>query len=135
MRFTKKLNPPYEKVAGEDYIYTSETRLTPSFAKVEQKLGKLEDVEEELGIDLLTLFKALKNGIWIKIFPKLKNGGSIIHVPCGLAIVEIGAGVGKSFGLEFYINTKKRYLVLDTRRDNDLKEYGKTWALTKEELL
>ena len=27
------------------------------------KLGQLEDIEEELGIDLITLFKALKNGI------------------------------------------------------------------------
>ena len=26
------------------------------------KLGMLEDIEEELGIDLVTLFKALKNG-------------------------------------------------------------------------
>lgn len=99
------------------------------------KLGQLEDIEEELGIDLITLFKALKNGIWVKIFPKLKNGGSIIRVPCMLSIVEIGGGVDKSFGLEFYVNTKRRYLVLDTRRDNDLKDYGKTWALTKEELL
>lgn len=95
---------------------------------------QIKNIEEELGIDLITLFKALRNGVWIKIFPKLKNGGSVIHVPCGLAIVEIGGGVGKTFGLEFYINTKRRYLVLDTRRDNDLKDYGKTWALTKEEL-
>ena len=28
------------------------------------KLGKLEDIEEELGVDLITLFKALRNGIW-----------------------------------------------------------------------
>lgn len=28
------------------------------------KLGQLEDIEEELGIDLITLYKALKNGIY-----------------------------------------------------------------------
>ena len=28
------------------------------------KLGQLEDIEEELGIDLAILFKALKNGAW-----------------------------------------------------------------------
>ena len=27
------------------------------------KLADLEDIEEELGIDLITLFKALKNGV------------------------------------------------------------------------
>ena len=31
------------------------------------KLGQYEDLEEELGIDLLTLFKALKDGIWISL--------------------------------------------------------------------
>ena len=34
------------------------------------KLADLEDIEDELGIDLLTLFKALKNGIYVKT----KNG-------------------------------------------------------------
>lgn len=28
-----------------------------------EKLSKIEDIEEELGIDLITLFKALKDGI------------------------------------------------------------------------
>lgn len=31
-----------------------------------QKLGQLEDIEEELGIDLITLFKALQNDIWLE---------------------------------------------------------------------
>ena len=31
-----------------------------------QKLGKIEDLEEELGIDLITLFKATQQGIWMK---------------------------------------------------------------------
>ena len=30
-----------------------------------EKLGKLEDIEEELGIDLITLFEALKKGIFV----------------------------------------------------------------------
>ena len=29
-----------------------------------KKLGQLEDIEEELGIDLVTLFKALRNGFY-----------------------------------------------------------------------
>ena len=31
-----------------------------------EKLSKIEDIEEELGIDLTTLFKALKNGIYFQ---------------------------------------------------------------------
>ena len=30
------------------------------------KLKSLEDIEEELGIELITLFKALKDGFYIK---------------------------------------------------------------------
>ena len=30
------------------------------------KLGQIEDLEEALGIDLLTLFKALMDGVWCK---------------------------------------------------------------------
>lgn len=35
------------------------------------KLGQYEDIEDELGIDLLTLFKALKNGIYSKQYGHL----------------------------------------------------------------
>ena len=37
------------------------------------KLGQLEDIEKELGIDLITLFKALKNGIYCKIENKIEH--------------------------------------------------------------
>ena len=46
---------------------------------IEQDLDRLEelkDLEVEIGIDLITLFKALKNGIWIK--KKGKNKKSFI---------------------------------------------------------
>ena len=47
-----------------------EGTVTPIDVHKEQliysKLKSLEDIEEELGIDLITLFKALKNGIYIK---------------------------------------------------------------------
>ena len=94
-----------------------------------QKLGQLEDIEEELGIDLVTLFKALKHGIYVK---NRKN--EIRRVNCNIGLVETGGH--DSLGLRFQdTNYKWRYLVLDTSRDNDVKDYDKTWALTKEELL
>ena len=65
------------------------------------KLGQLEDIEEELGIDLITLFKALKN--------------------------EPHIALRRAIGY---------WQLKDLAGDDDLRtqDYGKTWALTKEEL-
>ena len=77
------------------------------------KLGQLEDIEEELGIDLITLFKALKNGCYVKPWTEIKHS------------YEIRTG------------SDNIHLFLLDENDNhySLKDYGKTWALTKEELL
>ena len=72
------------------------------------KLGQLEDIEDELGIDLVTLFKALKqNYVYVR--------------------TNVGIEKNKGFnicGLELWSQIKL-----------NPKDYGKTWALTKEELL
>lgn len=98
---------------------------------IEKELKEHEqykDIEKELGVDLATLFKALKNGIYVK---NRKN--EIRRVSCNIGLVETGGC--NSLGLRFQdTNYKWRYLVLDTSRDNDVKDYGKTWALTREEL-
>ena len=76
------------------------------------KLGQLEDIEEELGIDLIILFKALKNGIYIKPWKEIKHT------------------------YEIRTASDNIHLFLLDENDNDysFKDYGKTWALTKEEL-
>lgn len=48
---------------GECRTNTEELEHNDLLTRVLQKLGQLEDIEEELGIDLITLFKALKEGI------------------------------------------------------------------------
>lgn len=73
------------------------------------KLGKLEDLEEELGIDFITLFNALKDGIYKKGRNNLK--GYILFDNCPM--------------LSFVHKTISCELIED---------YGKTWALTREEL-
>lgn len=80
-----------------------------------EKLGQLENIEEELGIDLITLFKALKNGVYYKYKP---------------------------YGYDYKISkcrkcflTGNRTLVVDYHTYKYLCDYGKTWALTKEELV
>ena len=78
------------------------------------KLKLLEDIEEELGVDLLTLFKALK-GIYIK--PNNIYVGSPY-----LCFAE-----NENRELEF------QFKIVDTWYK--VKDYGKTWALTSEKLL
>lgn len=106
MRLTEKCN----NEIGYGYKeYSSESSVA-----ITHKLGRLEDIEEELGIDLIKLIECVRNekGIWKKDF----NGG-LINTRCMLACY---------FG---------RWQIYDKENIYDLKDYGKTWALTKEELL
>lgn len=106
MRTTKKY--------GEGlYLYDCES---PGEAR--RKLGQLEDIEEKFGIDLITLFKALTNGIYVRIANnciKYFSGNEICFN-------------GKTFTYCCHEN----YIC-------KLKDYGQKeaidgWALTKEEL-
>ena len=76
------------------------------------KLADLEDLEDELGIDLITLFKASKC-FYSKILDCYCPHPNPIYKTCG------------DFG-EWYIDFMNN--------PHKLKDYGKTWALTKEEL-
>ena len=80
------------------------------------KLGQLEDIEEELGIDLITLFKALKYPIYVKEIDETWWCSNRLYF-----------GLGEAFIVITDLNRKDIIL--------PLKEYGKTWALTKEKLL
>lgn len=88
-----------------------------------QKLGELEDIEEELGIDLVTFHKALKNGVYYKVTDKNSvNFGKIFFDKYVLW------GWNKNpDGTYFAVMQSQLQLF-------NLKDYGKTWALTKEEL-
>ena len=84
------------------------------------KLGQLEDIEEELGIDLITLFKVRQ------IYWRIKY-------------IDTGeySDIEKSYRvyLDFQNRDIKVYRDYDEFGFNlDLKDYGKTWALTREEL-
>ena len=82
------------------------------------KLGQLEDIEEELGIDLITFHKALTNGVWAK-----NEVGQIYHTNVYL------------FNLITSFNSTKNSLCFIT--PNNILLFDKIkqdWALTKEEL-
>ena len=90
------------------------------------KLGKLEDIEEELGIDLITLFKALRNGIWTnqeQCYGDEKQG-KIRFFQVRLLLEENAVGC-------IHNSMWKGKEVIRTLY---FKDYGKTWALTKEKL-
>ena len=98
------------------------------------KLGQLEDVEDELGIDLITLVKALKQEtLFIKtdfdIKETVKNGEG-----WGMKHLSFEDEELVIFAQILYPNdiTHKEWLIPLRLK---LCDYGKTWALTKEELL
>ena len=78
------------------------------------KLGKLEDIETELGIPLEVLFKALKEGIWTSGYEKRDGRKIWLRNYDGKVILE----VSNRFCFDVYYP----------------KDYGVTWALTREEL-
>ena len=80
-----------------------------------EKLGTIEDLEEELGIDLITLFKALKDGIYVKD----DNYGC--------------RGVSEHKGQEIELNIFLKRLEIKFVGCWDLSDYKKTWWL-KEDL-
>ena len=96
--------------------------------------GELEDIEEELGIKLTTLFKALKQEIlFIKtdfdIRKTVKNGEG-----WGMKHLSFEDGEPIIFAQIWYPNdiTHKEWL---TPLRLKLQDYGRVWALTEEELL
>ena len=94
---------------------------------IEKDLDILEEyrkIEEELGIDLLTLFKALKNGIYLK-FGSEKNIG---------VYYEHTAILPHHFDKDYKGYFIDLQLELSINFNFYFKDYGKTWALTKEEL-
>ena len=78
------------------------------------KLADLEDIEEELGVDLTILFKALKQG---GVYVKEGNKVDWCLMMKGFEIV----GNGNEISLWSQVKLEP-------------KDYGKTWSLTKEEL-
>ena len=79
------------------------------------KLGKLEDIEQELGIPLEVLFKALKDGIYWDY--KHREPEDVSFRLCYKELIVRYSCFGE---------TDYEYL--------ELKDYGKTWSLNEEEL-
>lgn len=93
--------------------------------KLQNELKRYKDIERELGIDLMNFVKILKstnieNSVYFKWLNKKE-----------------GLVIGSNFFGAFYLDMKEKAFVEIENLKNKLyfKDYGKTWALTKEELL
>ena len=113
----------------EDFVSSLRNKLiTPNEIdnSIYKKLKILEDIEEELGIDLITLFKALIIGIWThqeQCYGDEKQS-QIRFFQVRLLLEENAVGC-------IHNSMWKGKEVIRTLY---FKDYGKTWALTKEEL-
>ena len=94
------------------------------FRAIYCKLQYLEDIEEEIGIDFITLFKALKNGIYLKFGSEKITG----------VYYEHRAILPRHFDKDYKGYFIDLQLELSINFNFYFKDYGKTWALTKEEL-
>lgn len=101
-RLTKKVNE-------EQALSNFPKGEVPTGVLKELKLSKLEDLEEDLGIDLITLCKAIRDGICLK-----DKHYVLTHYHIDIMVDE---KCFFWFGNYYYF-----------------KDYGKTWALTAEEL-
>lgn len=114
MRVTeKKENGFYELKEGQE-IYGEENGI-----RLVQIVGEYEDIKEELGIDLITLFEVLKDKkVWV-IYANHISRFYITDIDIKKGIIVGNINIGKSACFE------KTY---------NIKDYDKTWSLTKENL-
>ena len=116
-RLTKKAQFVRNLITGKEIKYIS----NESDQTCVDKLGALEDIEEELDIDLIKAIELCKQVNSKKIvYTKDRWGIDTIKIIDELDI--------ELFSHRLYKNVGGVYVSLD------LYDYGKTWALTKEEL-
>lgn len=101
--------------------------------KMFAKLSELEDIEEELGIDLITLFKAMKNDIYVKQGEKIIKK-EIKDIRCSKGLTAHYELNGKQYDktgaiMILYGDYNSQYCDF-----TNVYTYGRVWALTKEEL-
>lgn len=115
-RFTKRDKYGYSHIKGDIYEGHDFNGISV-YVKAIDKLCLIEDIEDELGCDLITLFKALKEGFYVK---KDSINEGFISLVKAKDIREVDM-ITKSITFCDY-----EFVYF--------KDYGKTWALTKEEL-
>ena len=83
--------------------------------KIRNKLFELENIEDMLGIELVTFVKALEHGFY-RYRPNARN-----NVICFISKPKV--------------DMKRKCFTYGSYGKSYFKDYGKTWALTEKELL
>lgn len=89
--------------------------------RANQKLGPLEDIEEELGIDLLTLYKALTDGIYVRCVTE-DGFEHFVWISGKWNFID-----KENKCLNCFLDAHPRKLFFT--------DYGDVWAVTEEELI
>ena len=116
-RLTRKVQLCRDLITGRELKYEAIENENECI----DKLGELENIEEEIGIDLINAVELCKQVNSKKVvYTKERWGIDTIKIIDELDIELFSHRLYKNFG-GVYVSL-------------DLYEYGKTWALTKEEL-
>ena len=111
-RLTKKFNGEYYRKDADTIMFNSETDYNAI-----QKLGKLEDIEEELGCPLEVVFRALKDGI---IYEKENK---YVLIPNLIFAQLLNEDVGDYHFINYDLPNLENNLIVK------LSDYRKTWWL------
>mgnify|MGYP003448312689 FL=1 len=124
-RLTKKSNSTFKKIEYQLIDEQENLGANEGIKKIPvlatNKLGKLEDIEEELGIDLIKAVELCKQVNSKKVVYIKDEWGFYPIKTLDELDIEL-------FSHRLYKNNRGMCVSLD------LYDYGKTWALTKEEL-
>ena len=118
----------------EDFVFSMRNRLiTENEIKdsIYNRLKLLEDLEEDIGMSLLTLFKILKHGRIIHKYKPFCASKQIILESCIINGLFYESG---QYGLEVYNEEDDIDEEYNDFKYVYIKDHGKTWAIKKEEL-
>jgi hypothetical protein len=123
-----------KKLEGEFY----ENQTLAIDGNAIEKLGELEDIEEEYGIDLIILLKLLSAADKGLIYVKVRK----IKQYTGYSAIEETGKIERAFITRFsrYINGTRDWFFTIYSGDTSiatnyvLKDYGVNWAFSREEL-
>ena len=118
----------------EDFVFSMRNRLiTENEIKdsIYNRLKLLEDLEEDIGMSLLTLFRILKRG---RIIHKYKPFCASKQIILESSIINGLFYESGQYGLEVYNEEDDIDEEYNDFKYVYIKDYGITWALTREEL-
>ena len=109
----------YEPNTGSMFPYRLKDEELSTKLDSIHKLGELEDIEEELGIELEIIFSALKYGVYY-----FNEQGQLIHDYVWLVNHYVTAGVPEKIYFSFKTLLENQTLLFE--------DYGKTWSVYKQ---